>query len=160
METTHDIVGEVIGHRLRQDDIARILDTLSRVDRESLTGTLGELLIKTSALLEVSRQMNESRSLEQLLPRMVALVGDLLRAERCSIFLHDPGDDELYSIVAQGEGVAVVDLSAGQTLATWPLGLARLIALPSPDRLVGAPSGGGASLSLLQAWSPTPPCGQ
>ncbi len=117
MAAKTDIVGEVIGHRLRQDDIARILDSLSRVDRDTLTGTVGELLTKTSALLEVSRQMNESRSLEELLPRMVTLVGELLRAERCSIFLHDTIHDELYSIVAQGEGVQEIRFPAGAGIA-------------------------------------------
>src|SRR3982751_2935789 len=50
-----DLVSQLIGHRLRQDDIRRMLLKLSARDREAFTDELARVLRKTSALLEVSR---------------------------------------------------------------------------------------------------------
>ncbi|MCM2257888.1 MAG: GAF domain-containing protein [Vicinamibacteria bacterium] len=97
-----DLVSQLIGHRLRQDDIRRILQQLSDADREAFTERLADILRKTSALLQVSRRMADSLSLEVLLPRMVELVSDFLEAERCTIFLHDHETDELYTKAAVG----------------------------------------------------------
>jgi adenylate cyclase len=53
-------------------------------------------------LLEVTRRVSDSLSLDVLLPRMVELISELLDAERCTIFLHDPEGNRLYTKAAMG----------------------------------------------------------
>ncbi len=103
LDTDVNIVGRLIGHRLRQDDIKQILETLSKQDRSVFTEKLSDILRKTSALLEVSRRVSDSLSLDVLLPRMVEIVSDFLSAERCTLFLYDKDTGDLYSRVAQGD---------------------------------------------------------
>lgn len=98
-----DVVSQIIGARLQQGDIKKILETLNIGDRESFTEKLADILRKTSALLEVSRRVSDSLSLDVLLPRMVEIVSEFLNAERCTLFLHDPASQELYSRLAQGD---------------------------------------------------------
>jgi adenylate cyclase len=103
-----DIVEKMIGHRLRQEDLRNILATLDDRDRIAFTEQLADLLRKTSALLEVARRVSDTLSLDELLPRMVALVSEILKAERCTIFVHDQETQELYSRVLQGEGISEI----------------------------------------------------
>ncbi|HEX2570836.1 MAG TPA: GAF domain-containing protein [Polyangia bacterium] len=105
--TEEDVIGQLVGHRLRQDDIRRLLQSLSVRDREAFTEKLADLLRKTSALLEVSKRLADSLSLDVLLPRMVELVSDFLDAERCTIFLYDKETDELYTKAAVGLNTTV-----------------------------------------------------
>ena len=97
-----DVVSQIIGARLKQVDIKKILETLSTRDQESFTEKLADILRKTSALLEVSRRVSDTLSLDVLLPRMVETVSEFLQAERCTLFLHDKSSNELYSRVALG----------------------------------------------------------
>src|SRR5688572_6064524 len=78
LDSDVNIVGRLIGHRLQQDDINKILETLSNQDRHVFTEKLSDILRKTSALLEVSRRVSDSMSLDVLLPRMVEIVSDFL----------------------------------------------------------------------------------
>ena len=97
-----DVVSQIIGARLKQVDIKKILETLSTRDQESFTEKLADILRKTSALLEVSRRVSDTLSLDVLLPRMVETISEFLQAERCTLFLHDKSSHELYSRVALG----------------------------------------------------------
>ncbi len=101
-EQDRDFVAQLIGHHLRQEEIRRILLKLSTDDREEFTERLAAVLRRTAALLEVSRRVADTLSLDVLLPRMVELVSEFLEAERCTIFLHDPDTDELYTRAAVG----------------------------------------------------------
>ncbi len=107
-----DIVARLVGHRLQQEDIRQILDRLTQNDQAVFTDKIAEVLRKTSALLEVSRRVSDSLSLDVLLPRMVEIISDFLQAERCTLFLHDPESGTLYSRVAQGEGVGEIRFPA------------------------------------------------
>src|SRR5687767_13088257 len=95
-----DLVSQLVGHHLRQDEIRRILLQLSSEDRDAFTDRLARVLRKTAALIEVSRRLADSLSLDVLLDRMVELVSDFLDAERCTIFLHDRETHELYTKAA------------------------------------------------------------
>ncbi|MBI5547286.1 MAG: GAF domain-containing protein, partial [Deltaproteobacteria bacterium] len=107
-----DFIGRLVDFRFRQDDVRRILATLSETDRVSVTEQLAGMLRKTSGLLEVARRVSDSLDIEVLLPRMVELVSEFLDAERCTIFLHDPEPNELYSRVAQGAGLSEIRFPA------------------------------------------------
>jgi len=98
-----DIVSEILGHRLQQDDIQRILAKLQGSDRQLLSDKVAEVLRKTSALMEISRRVAESLSLDVLLPMMVRLVSEFLYAERTTIFLYDDRAEQLFSRVAEGD---------------------------------------------------------
>jgi adenylate cyclase len=115
-EDDQDFVAQLIGHHLRQDDIRRLLLKLSTDDREEFTEKLAAVLRRTAALLEVSRRVADSLSLDVLLPRMVELVSEFLDAERCTIFLHDPETDELYTRAAVGLS-SEIRLGASQGIA-------------------------------------------
>ncbi len=115
--TDIDIVNEVLDHRLRQDDIQRILAQLQSEDREDLTKKVVEVLGKTSALLEIARRVADSLSLDILLPRMVELVSEFLRAERTTIFLYDEESEELFSKAAQGESLGEIRIPADKGIA-------------------------------------------
>jgi adenylate cyclase len=97
-----DIVNKILGHRLKSSDIQRILSQLNNRDQATFQTQMSDILRKTSALLEVSRRVSESLSLDLLLPRMVSLISEFLLAERSTIFLKDNLTGELYSRVAQG----------------------------------------------------------
>ena len=47
------LVDQIVGHRLRKDDLRSILDKLSSTDREAFTGQLAKLLHRTSSRTEV-----------------------------------------------------------------------------------------------------------
>ena len=98
-----DFVSQIIGARLKQGDIKRILENLSQDDRESFTEKVADVLRKTQALLEVSKRVSDSLSLDVLLPRMVDTISEFLNAERCTLFLVDNTSQELYSRLAQGD---------------------------------------------------------
>ena len=116
-DTKVDIVNAVFEHRLRQHDLERILAVLSRTDRDELVGTLGTLLGRVSALLEVSSRASESLSLDVLLPRLMEILTEALGAERSTLFLHDAETGELFSRVAQGESVGEIRIPEDAGLA-------------------------------------------
>lgn len=97
-----DVVTELVRHNLEDEEIRRVLHKLSHDDRDAFTAKLTALLRKTAALLLIARRMSDSLLVEVLLPRLVVLISDFLDAERCSVFLHDPDTDELYTKTAVG----------------------------------------------------------
>ncbi|MBU1433298.1 GAF domain-containing protein [Myxococcota bacterium] len=97
-----DIVKQIVNHRLQQSDLRRILDALNEQDREDFTFKMADILRKTSALLEVSKQVNDTLSLDTLLNRMVNIISNFLDADRCTLFLYDEQEKELFSRVAGG----------------------------------------------------------
>ena len=97
-----DFINEIIDARLQQSDIKKLLEQLNAQDRGTFTEKVADTLRKTATLLEVSRRVGDSLSLDVLLPRMVQTISEFLLAERCTLFLHDKETNELYSRVAQG----------------------------------------------------------
>ena len=97
------IVNRILHHRLQSDDIKDILSQLSDADQAAFAEKVGRILNRTSALLEVSRKITEDLSLEKMLPKLVEIISEFIRAERATVFLHDPVNLELFSRVAQGE---------------------------------------------------------
>ena len=130
-----DIVNQILGHRLQQDDIQRILSQLSTDDQETFQFKLGDILRKTSALLEVSRRVSESLSLDILLPRMVELISEFMGADRSTIFLEDSLTGELFSQVAQGDLTFEIRIPRDKGIAghVFQTGDALLIADPYTD---------------------------
>jgi phosphoserine phosphatase RsbU/P len=64
-------------------------------------------------VLEVSRHLAVTPDLDALLREIVNAAMRLLHAERASIFLHDPGPDQLWTKIAHGTGEIRIPAHAG-----------------------------------------------
>jgi len=117
METKAGLFNKIFDHRVRQGDIRRILDTLSREERETFIEKLSELLRKITAHMEVSNRMSDSLSLDELLPRLIELTTDTLTADRGTIFLIDRASDELFSRGAMGDLLQEIRLPSSKGIA-------------------------------------------
>ena len=105
---TPELLSRIFDHRLHQDDIKRILDSLSTEDRENFLDKISETLEKFTALLEVSNRLADSLDLNVLFTRLVELTTEALHAERGTIFLNDKRTGELFSRIAMGEGMSEI----------------------------------------------------
>jgi adenylate cyclase len=124
--TALQVVTRILDRDLDEEGMGQLLRGLGTNGQDLFMDKLAEMLRQTSALLLVSRRMGDSLSLDVLLPRMVDLISEFLNAERCTIFLHDPETDELFT-------------KAG-------VGLASEIRIPSGRGIVGAVFKSGESL--------------
>ncbi|MFH2202150.1 MAG: GAF domain-containing protein [Elusimicrobiota bacterium] len=107
-ENEIDIVKTVFEHRLQQSDMDRILTQLSTTDRDQLISEMGQLLDRISALVDVTNKISDTLSLDVLLPRLMKIVTEALRADRSTLFLNDPDSKELFSRVAQGDSIGEI----------------------------------------------------
>ncbi len=64
-------------------------------------------------------------SLDRQLPRLIALIAEALDAERATLFMHDPDRGELFSRVAQGDGVAEIRIPDNLGIAGAVFGSGR-----------------------------------
>src|ERR1700721_2025160 len=65
-------------------------------------GGMRERLQDVNILLDVTRRISETDSLDEILEALVEMTSLALGCDRCSFFLNDPSTGELYSRVAQG----------------------------------------------------------
>ncbi len=103
-----DIVKTVFQRRLQQADMDRILAELSAADRQELIAKMGSLLDRISALVEVYNKVSDTLSLDVMLPRLMAIITEALRADRSTLFLNDTDTGELFSRVAQGDKIGEI----------------------------------------------------
>ena len=104
--------------------------------RAEAAGRLVDGIRHLSALVEVSETVTQSFSLDHQLPRLIELITELLDAERATLFLHDPESGELFSRVAQGEGLTEIRVS-------------------DTDGIVGSVFGSGISEIIADAYGDT-----
>jgi len=78
------------------------LDAPDRTDGTSAAGTGEERLYRAELLLDLSRRVAESDSLDAVLKQLVQTTTHEMHAERGSIFLNDPSTGELYTRFAEG----------------------------------------------------------
>lgn len=117
METSLDIVSQLVGNRLRQDDIERLLASLHTESRDIFTKTMVDILDKVSALLDISNRVANTLSLDVLLQRLIATTTEAMHAERSSLFLHDKAQRVLYARVAQGTSSQEIRFAEHQGIA-------------------------------------------
>ncbi|MDP7035560.1 MAG: GAF domain-containing protein [Planctomycetota bacterium] len=98
-----DLLSEVIRHRLSKQDIHSIAQSVYHQNAQDFGQELSEMLLRISELLEVARLATDTDTLDQLFDLMVELVIELLHVERCTIFLHNPLSDTLFSHSTQGD---------------------------------------------------------
>jgi adenylate cyclase len=80
---------------------------------------------RLSVLVEVSDIVTQALSLDHQLPRLIALIAEALDAERGTLFLHDAERGELFSRVAQGEGVTEIRIPQDLGIAGAVFGSGR-----------------------------------
>lgn len=97
------LLNQILEHRLEQDDIRRLLGSLSSSDREEFLGKLADVLGKMNALLDVSNRLADSLSLDVLFRRLVEITAAAVNADRGTVFLNDEDTGELFSRVAMGD---------------------------------------------------------
>ncbi len=114
---SENLFESIIDHRLGQQDLERVLRALSKADRAEFMQKVGGLIKRIGAFVEVSQELTGSPSLDELLPRLMHIVTESLYAERSSLFLYDRENDELYTRVAQGDGVGEIRIPAGAGIA-------------------------------------------
>jgi len=78
-------------------------DSIKRVSSESKMKQLEAALEQHKILLRLSRSHSEVKELAPLLRLIAAQTSSALNADRATVFLLDKKNDELYSVVAEGE---------------------------------------------------------
>ena len=68
-------------------------------------------------LMDVTRAISSELDIDQLLWKIIGIATELLDAERSTLFLHDPGRDELWSRVAEGMATREIRIPAGMGIA-------------------------------------------
>ncbi|MBU1610201.1 MAG: GAF domain-containing protein, partial [Proteobacteria bacterium] len=101
-----ELLSRVFEQRMQQADIRRILDTLSTSDQDVFLDSISETLEKFTALMEVSNSLADSLELDVLFGRLVELTTEALRADRGTIFMNDRKEQQLFSRIATGQGMA------------------------------------------------------
>jgi adenylate cyclase len=118
------VLDRIFEASLSEVDVAVLRKGLVAND-ESLARRVVDLLRRFSLLVEVVNKVSDSLSLDELLPRMIRLVTEALDAERATIFLHDAETGELFSRIAQGDGVTEIRIPAKAGIAGAVFGADR-----------------------------------
>lgn len=70
-------------------------------------------------LIEIADVVTRELSLDHQLPRLIERAAAAFDAERATLFLYDPETGELFSRVAQGDGVVEIRVPASRGIAGW-----------------------------------------
>jgi adenylate cyclase len=108
MQIGFETIREILEHRLRQEDIERLLHGLDEAGKAQLFYRITELLRRTSALADIANRVSDSLSLDVLFPRLMEVVTEALNADRSSLFLFDPETMDLFSRVMQGDVIGEI----------------------------------------------------
>src|SRR6476660_3972303 len=76
--------------------------TKRRTARQPAAKGMRERLQDVNILLDVTRRISETDSLDEILEALGEMASLALGCDRCSFFLNDPSTGELYARVAQG----------------------------------------------------------
>src|SRR4030043_1536106 len=68
---------------------------------------------KLHSLLELGQIIGLDLQLNEMLLQIAQKACEVMEADRCSLFLHDPNTDELWSTVALGMGEQVIRIPSG-----------------------------------------------
>jgi adenylate cyclase len=132
---------------------ARLIDAMKRVEfgefdnKLQITGTdeyaelyrgfnlMTESLREEVQILEVSHDLAGELDLDRLLNRIIGATTDLLDAERSSLLLYDPKQDQLWSRVAEGLETREIRVPADQGIAgaVFTSGITENISDPYAD---------------------------
>src|SRR4030042_3531974 len=74
---------------------------------------------KLQSLLELGQLIGLDLQLNEMLLHLSQKACEVMEADRCSIFLHDPNTDELWSTIAMGMGGEVIRIPSSIGLAGY-----------------------------------------
>jgi adenylate cyclase len=122
------ILEHVFEGALSEADVATLAAGLKHGE-PALAERAAEQLHRASLLVQVVNTVTGSLSLDELLPRLIELITEVLGAERATLFLHDRDTDELFSRVARGDGIAEIRVppSAGIAGSVFLSGQAEIV---------------------------------
>jgi len=103
---------DIVTSRLRQANI-RFQETVEH--SHSMERSLESL----KSFLDLSDLIQMRAGIEGLIQRVVATAGRVMDAERASLFLLDRAAEELWSMVAQGQGTREIRFPVGRGIAGW-----------------------------------------
>ncbi|HZT51858.1 MAG TPA: GAF domain-containing protein [Stellaceae bacterium] len=113
MPESRNVLDAIVGRSVSD---ARELAALCAGDPEAAARMM-DAVRRLSVLAEVAEIVTERLSLDHQLPRLIALIGKVFEAERATLFLLDPETGELFSRVAQGDGIAEIRIPAAAGIA-------------------------------------------
>ena len=96
---------------------ARQIATGLATGETGVAGQVSDVLRRASLLFEVANAVSDSLSLDELLPRLIQIITMALDADRATLFLHDPETGELFSRLAQGDGIAEIRIPSDRGIA-------------------------------------------
>ena len=130
MQIGFETIREILEHRLRQEDVERLLHGLDEAGKAQLFYRITELLRRTTALADIANRVSDTLSLDVLFPRLMEVVTEALNADRSSLFLYDPETDELFSRVMQGDAIGEIRFPShlGVAGSVFTSGQAEIIA--------------------------------
>lgn len=97
---------------------------------EGLQADLARKEYVISSMREIGQALSSTLSLEHLLGLIVGKVTDLMEADRSTLFLVDRKTNEIWSLIAQGEGVEEIRLPVGRGIAGTVARVGRTINIP------------------------------
>ncbi|MEA1937869.1 MAG: GAF domain-containing protein, partial [Pseudomonadota bacterium] len=112
-----DLASRLFERRPDPAGIKQIRKDMNKADRKELADIAGRMLEKMTAMTEISSRLSEKLSLNELFPRLVDLVVETVRAERCTVFLFDDDTDELFSRVLVGQQIGEIRMPAEAGIA-------------------------------------------
>jgi adenylate cyclase len=115
---------------LQSDDVAAIAEALANGQAAALAGDVAGLLHRFSVLLEITRIVGGTPSLDALLPRLIDVITEVMQADRATLFLHDPVTDELFSRVVNRRGTITeirIPADAGIAGAVFTSGRSEIV---------------------------------
>ena len=104
--------GKIFEGALGDADLDAIRNLLEAGGSPEIAERVAVLLHQYAVLLEVGRRFSSELSLDVLLPQLIEVVSQALRAEVATLFLYDSETDELYSRVLQGGEINEIRISA------------------------------------------------
>ena len=129
MQGSSEFLQSVVSDRSDPGATESLFAALASGDRAAVAGS--DNAIRCLLLLvEVADTVTRQLSLDHQLPRLIELIVAALDAERAALFLHDAETGELFSRVAQGEGVAEIRIPAttGIAGAVFAAGATEIVA--------------------------------
>ena len=83
------LLGKIYGTPLSDTDTAAIHAALEDGADPVIAAQISALLQRFSVLVKVNNTVAQSLSLDHMLPRLMAVIAQVLHAERATLFLHD-----------------------------------------------------------------------
>lgn len=95
---TDDAVQRLFDRQVQDRELRQALAAAGSAGGDSSAN----LARRLDLLVEATQKIHEKLTLDLMLTRLVALIGEAFQADRASLFLYDADTDELYARVAQG----------------------------------------------------------